>query len=82
LPRTASVRLRDLQPEVTGTPGPRASDDTLDLRAHERATTIERALQRFDGYRRQAAAISTVTLLAPDGSVRDVTLQRERRISY
>ena len=49
---------------------------------HERATTIERALQRFDGYRRLAAAISTVTLLAPDGSVRDVTLQRERRISY
>ncbi len=64
LANTASVRLRDLPPEVTAKAGARASDETLDLRAQER-TSIERALQRFDGNRRKAAAalnISTVTL--------------------
>lgn len=64
LANTASVRLRDLPPEVTDASRARAGDDTLDLQAQERSS-IERALQRFAGNRRQAAAalkISTVTL--------------------
>ena len=64
LSNTARLRLRDLPPEVTETSRPRAGDDTLDLQAQERAS-IERALKRFDGNRRQAAEalnISTVTL--------------------
>ena len=64
LANSASVRLRDLPPEVTQKPRPRAGDDTLDLQEQERAS-IERALQRFGGNRRKAAAalnISTTTL--------------------
>ena len=61
----ATVRPRDLPPEVTGdVPQHRVSPDTLDLRAQERAS-IERALARFAGNRKKAAAalnISTVTL--------------------
>jgi transcriptional regulator with PAS, ATPase and Fis domain len=43
---------------------PRSSDDSFDLKAQEQAL-IERALDRFHGNRKQAAAalkISTVTL--------------------
>ena len=64
LANTASIRLRDLPPEITQKSRPRAGDDTLDLQEQERAS-IERALERFGGNRRKAAAalnISTVTL--------------------
>jgi DNA-binding NtrC family response regulator len=57
----ASIRLRDLPPEVTRAP---AVDDTFDLQEQERVS-IERALHRFAGNRRKAAEalnISTVTL--------------------
>jgi transcriptional regulator with PAS, ATPase and Fis domain len=60
-----SVRARELPPEVSQKTGPHpTTDDSLDLQAQER-TTIERALERFRGNRRQAAdalKISTVTL--------------------
>jgi DNA-binding NtrC family response regulator len=58
------VQRRDLPPEITGGATVARGDDSLDLRHHERAT-IERALARFGGNRRQAAAalhISTATL--------------------
>jgi DNA-binding NtrC family response regulator len=64
LANTASIRLRDLPPEITQKSRPRPGDDTLDLQEQERAS-IERALERFGGNRRKAAAalnISTVTL--------------------
>jgi DNA-binding NtrC family response regulator len=64
LANDASVRIRDLPPEVTRKDRSRPGDDTLDLREQERAS-IERALERFGGNRRKAAAalkISTVTL--------------------
>jgi transcriptional regulator with PAS, ATPase and Fis domain len=64
LANAASIRLRDLPPEVTQKSRRRAGDDTLDLQEQER-TSIERALERFGGNRRKAAAalnISTVTL--------------------
>jgi transcriptional regulator with PAS, ATPase and Fis domain len=60
----ASIRLRELPPEISQKPRSHPSDDSLDLQAQERAL-IERALQRFRGNRRQAAEalkISTVTL--------------------
>ena len=62
--RGDSVKVRELPPEVSQKTRPRATDDSLDLQAHERAM-IERALERFRGNRRQAAdalKISTVTL--------------------
>ena len=64
LANTASIRLRDLPPELTRKPRRRSGDDTLDLEQQERAS-IERALERFGGNRRKAAEalnISTVTL--------------------
>jgi DNA-binding NtrC family response regulator len=64
LANTASIRLRDLPPEITQKSRRRGGDDTLNLRDQERAS-IERALERFDGNRRKAAEalnISTVTL--------------------
>jgi DNA-binding NtrC family response regulator len=64
LANTASIRVRDLPPEVTQKSRRRAGDDTLDLHEQERAS-IERALERFGGNRRKAAEalnISTVTL--------------------
>ena len=64
LANAASIRRRDLPPEVVENAHPRAGDDTLDLQQQERAS-IERALERFAGNRRKAAAalkISTVTL--------------------
>ena len=60
----ASIRVRELPPEISQKPRAHTSDDTFDLQAQERAM-IERALQRFRGNRRQAAEalkISTVTL--------------------
>jgi two-component system, NtrC family, response regulator AtoC len=60
----ANIRIRDLPPEVTQKSRARAGDDTLDLQEQERVS-IERALERFGGNRRKAAAalnISTVTL--------------------
>ena len=60
----ATIRLRDLPPEVTQKPRGRAGDDTLDLQTQERMS-IERALERFGGNRKKAAEalnISTVTL--------------------
>jgi DNA-binding NtrC family response regulator len=60
----ASIRVRDLPPEVTEKPRRRPGEDTLDLQEQER-TSIERALERFGGNRRKAAEalnISTVTL--------------------
>jgi DNA-binding NtrC family response regulator len=62
--RGTTIRLRELPPEVSQKSRPRPTDDTLDLQALERAT-IERALDRFRGNRREAAEalkISTVTL--------------------
>jgi DNA-binding NtrC family response regulator len=64
LANTASVRVRDLPPEVTQKGRARPGDETLDLQEQER-TSIERALERFGGNRRKAAEalkISTVTL--------------------
>jgi DNA-binding NtrC family response regulator len=61
--RGDTVKVRELPPEVSQT-RVRATDDSLDLQAQERAM-IERALERFRGNRRQAAEalkISTVTL--------------------
>jgi DNA-binding NtrC family response regulator len=63
--RGASIRVRELPPEVSQKTRQHASDDdSLDLQAQERAT-IERALERFRGNRKEAAGalkISTVTL--------------------
>jgi DNA-binding NtrC family response regulator len=62
--RGTSIRLRELPPEVSQKSRPPAQGDSLDLQALERAT-IERALERFRGNRREAAEalkISTVTL--------------------
>jgi DNA-binding NtrC family response regulator len=64
LANAANIRLRDLPPEVTQKSRRRAGDDTLDLQEQER-TSIERALERFNGNRKRAAEalnISTVTL--------------------
>jgi transcriptional regulator with PAS, ATPase and Fis domain len=58
------IQLRQLPPEVTRKPRPAAAGDALDLQEQEQVT-IERALKRFRGNRRQAAdalKISTVTL--------------------
>ena len=60
----ASIRLRDLPPEITERSRRRSGDDTLDLQEQERSSIV-RALERFGGNRRRAAAalnISTVTL--------------------
>ena len=60
----SSIKARELPPEVLQKHAPRRDDDSLDLRAQERAL-IERALERFNGNRKQAAEalnISTVTL--------------------
>jgi DNA-binding NtrC family response regulator len=63
--RGASIRVRELPPEVSQKARQRApDDDSFDLQAQERAT-IERALERFRGNRKEAAEalkISTVTL--------------------
>jgi DNA-binding NtrC family response regulator len=62
--RGSSLRVRELPPEVSQKSHQRPTDDTLDLHAQERAT-IQRALDRFHGNRREAAEalkISTVTL--------------------
>jgi DNA-binding NtrC family response regulator len=64
LANTASIRVRDLPPEVTEKSRRQSGDDTLNLQDQERAS-IERALERFGGNRRKAAEalnISTVTL--------------------
>ena len=64
LTNAASIRLRDLPPEVTQKSRRRTGDDTLDLQEQQR-TSIERALETFGGNRRKAAEalnISTVTL--------------------
>jgi transcriptional regulator with PAS, ATPase and Fis domain len=61
--RGASIKVRELPPEVTQQSRGRAAD-TLDLQSNERVM-IERALERYRGNRRQAAEalkISTVTL--------------------
>ena len=60
----SSIKVRELPPEVSQKTKPRSSDDSFDLKAQEQAL-IERALDRFHGNRKQAAAalkISTVTL--------------------
>ena len=59
-----TIRVRELPPEVTQKSRIRSGDDTLDLQEQERVM-IERALERFQGNRKQAAdalKISTVTL--------------------
>ena len=64
LANAASIRLRDLPPEVTQKSRRRSGDDTLDLQEQE-CNSIQRALERFGGNRRKAAEalnISTVTL--------------------
>ena len=64
LANSPNIRVRDLPPEITQKSRVRAGDDTLDLQEQERVM-IERALERFGGNRRKAAAalkISTVTL--------------------
>ena len=60
----ASIRVRELPPEITQKGRHRAAGDTLDLQEQERVM-IERALEKFGGNRKRAAAalsISTVTL--------------------
>jgi DNA-binding NtrC family response regulator len=62
--RGASIKVRELPPEVLQQPRGRAAADTLNVKSQERVL-IERALERFRGNRRQAAEalnISTVTL--------------------
>jgi len=62
--RGATIRLRELPPEVSQKSRANSLKDTLDLPSLERAA-IERALDRFGGNRREAAdalKISTVTL--------------------
>ena len=64
LANAANIRLRDLPPEVTQKSRRLSGADTLDLQEQER-TSIERALERFNGNRKKAAEalnISTVTL--------------------
>jgi DNA-binding NtrC family response regulator len=60
----ASIKVRDLPPEISQKTRLRHAGDTLDLKAQERAL-IQRALERYRGNRKQAAEalkISTVTL--------------------
>ena len=62
--RGDTIRPRELPPEISQKARQRVSDDSLDLQEQERAM-IERALERFRGNRKEAAAalkISTVTL--------------------
>jgi two-component system, NtrC family, response regulator AtoC len=62
--RGASIRVRELPPEVWQKSRQHPTGDSLDLQEQEREM-IERALRRFRGNRRQAAEalkISTVTL--------------------
>jgi DNA-binding NtrC family response regulator len=62
--RGASIRTRELPPEVLERTSDRPPTDSLDLQAQERVL-IERALKRFRGNRQQAAEalkISAVTL--------------------
>jgi len=59
-----TIRVRDLPPEVMQKPRVRSGHDTLDLQEQEQLM-IERALEKFRGNRKKAAAalkISTVTL--------------------
>jgi DNA-binding NtrC family response regulator len=59
-----TIQVRELPPEISQKVRRRSSDDSLDLQEQERVL-IERALERFDGNRKQAAEalrISTVTL--------------------
>jgi hypothetical protein len=60
----ATIRVRELPPELSPKSRPRAATDSLDLQGHARVMN-ERALERYRGNRRQAAQalkISTVTL--------------------
>jgi DNA-binding NtrC family response regulator len=60
----STITVRELPPEVRSGSDASPSDDSLDLEEQERKA-IQRALQRFGGNRRKAAAalkISTVTL--------------------
>ena len=62
--RGETIRPRELPPEISQKPQQQASDDSFDLHEQERVT-IERALERFAGNRKAAAAalkISTATL--------------------
>jgi transcriptional regulator with PAS, ATPase and Fis domain len=62
--RESSIRLRELPAEIVQKPQVLSAGDGLDLLVQEQAT-IERALQKFHGNRREAAEalnISTVTL--------------------
>jgi DNA-binding NtrC family response regulator len=62
--RGRSIKVRELPPEVSQKTSFRSTNGSLDLQAQERVT-IERALERFRGNRRQTAdalKISTVTL--------------------
>jgi DNA-binding NtrC family response regulator len=62
--RGASIRVRELPPEISQKNRQHPTGDTLDLQVQEREM-IERALQRFRGNRREAAdalKISTTTL--------------------
>ena len=64
LAQGTTIQVRELPPEVIRKPTRGTGDDTLNLEEQERVM-IERALQRFSGNRRQAAAalkISPVTL--------------------
>jgi transcriptional regulator of acetoin/glycerol metabolism len=61
--RGTSIRIRELPPEVREMTREGSPSDSLDLHAQERLL-IERALQRFEGNRQQAAEalkISAVT---------------------
>ena len=62
--RGEAIRPRDLPPEILQKPQHRASSDDFDLHEQERVM-IERALHRFRGNRKDAAAalkISSATL--------------------
>jgi two-component system, NtrC family, response regulator AtoC len=60
----SGITLRELPPEISQRKLASIAGNTLNLRAHEREL-IQRALDKYQGNRRQAAAalsISTVTL--------------------
>ncbi|HJU44515.1 MAG TPA: sigma 54-interacting transcriptional regulator [Vicinamibacterales bacterium] len=60
----SSIKVRELPPEISQQRPAAGADDSLDLKAQERAL-IERALDRYRGNRKQASEalhISTVTL--------------------
>jgi transcriptional regulator of acetoin/glycerol metabolism len=64
---------RNLPPEITEKARPRPGDGTLDLHDQERAS-IEHALERFGGNRRNAAAALGIGTVTPWSKMRQYGL--------